>query len=601
MRILDQKKWIKNEKIEKVLTSSKFISIAINVLFLLLILVFCDQKYETSDDFVMSTIMSGAYSNGEPNPHLIFINVIVGYILLPFYYWFPEISWYFVFQMALLLCAFILMTYLLIEKNGKAIGVMLTIMMLTLIGDDAYILVQFTKTAVVVSMCGALVFLWALFYERRICLVVLSGMLCLTGTLLRFKSIYIIGVFLLLLLFTEFWKLFRDSARKPRLKRTAYIMVCGGILIGSSYICQFVDAEEYNKTDVYEQFRKFSSIRSSVVDSSDYGYDAYREELEKIGVSENDYWLLRRWNFSDDEVFSEEILKKVGNILDDYDAEKAVALGDIYEQMQSRKILNYPSVIACICLMILSFVFLKMRWLGVGASIVIAILLEVYFFQTGRVVYRIEYSIFASAFLAGCFFGDKSFFRFEKNSNESKKIAILISAALFLWETPLFAENSAYQGVTDEGRKAYLDEVFYDSWSYDARKYRRVVNKDKPECGLIKEIEENKDNFYFLDFRTTIQTLYYEWSPWETVNSHFYENSLYFGGVTSKFPGVDEIAAAHGIDNYFQDLVNDNVYIVDNENVDARLKYLQEHYYPNARAELYKEVSGYQIWKFYEK
>lgn len=601
MKILGQKRQITKEQITESLTSSKFISIGMNVLFLLFILVFCDQKYETSDDFVMSTIMSGAYNNGEPNPHLIFVNVIIGYILVPFYNLLPEISWYFILQIILLLCAFTLMTYLLIEKNGRAIGIMLAVMMLTLVGDDAYILVQFTKTAVVVSMCGALVFLWSLFCERRRCLVILSGILCLIGTLVRFNSIYIIGGFLILLLLIEFWKLFRDSVGKKRLKRVAYIAICGGLLVGSSYICRFIDVTEYSKIDAYAQFKEFNSIRSSVVDSSDYGYYVYSEELEKIGISENDYWLLRRWNFSDDEVFSQEVLEKAGNIMKEYDSQTEVALGDIYEQMQSRKILNYPVVIACMCLVIFSVIFLKKRWLGIGVAMGIAVLLEVYFFQTGRVVYRIEYSIFASAFLAGCFFWDKSFYRFEGKNDELKRIAILVGSALFLWEMPLFIENSAYQGVTDENRKVYLDEVFFDSWSYDARKYRRVVNKDKPECGLIKEIEQNQDNFYFLDFRTTIQTLYYEWSPWENVDPQFYENCLYFGGIISEFPGIDEIAMSHGIDNYFQDLVNKNVYIVDNENVDARLKYLQEHYYPNARAKLYKEVSGYQIWKFYKE
>jgi len=32
--------------------------------------------------------------------------------------------------------------------------------------------------------------------------------------------------------------------------------------------------------------------------------------------------------------------------------------------------------------------------------------------------------------------------------------------------------------------------------------------------------------------------------------------------------------------------------------LDQKVQYLQERYYPEAKAELYKELDGYQIWKF---
>ena len=48
-------------------------------------------------------------------------------------------------------------------------------------------------------------------------------------------------------------------------------------------------------------------------------------------------------------------------------------------------------------------------------------------------------------------------------------------------------------------------------------------------------------------------------------------------------------------------LVEEGVYLVDNSyGVEMKLNYLREHYYPDARAELYKEIDGYQIWKVVE-
>lgn len=76
------------ERIKRILSASGrknnwLWAIGLNLTFLMSILLFCDIKYEVSDDFVMSTIISGAYGNGY-NPHLMFINILWGYLLLPF-------------------------------------------------------------------------------------------------------------------------------------------------------------------------------------------------------------------------------------------------------------------------------------------------------------------------------------------------------------------------------------------------------------------------------------------------------------------------------------------------------------------------------------
>ena len=120
----------KIHEIKKVYNNNLFIAIGINIIFLSCVLLFCDIKYEVSDDFVMASIMSGAYG-GEFNPQLIFVNTVVGYILLPLYHLFPQVSWYLVFQLLLCFFAFVLVTYMLLERNGKPVGVLLSIFLIT--------------------------------------------------------------------------------------------------------------------------------------------------------------------------------------------------------------------------------------------------------------------------------------------------------------------------------------------------------------------------------------------------------------------------------------------------------------------------------------
>ncbi len=586
----------------KILQSNYFWAIGVNVLFLGLILLFCDLKYEVSDDFVMATVMSGAYEGGNPNPHMVFVNVMLGYILMPFYKMFPQVSWYFVSQLALLLMSFTLCGYMLLEKNGKVIGGLLSVLLLYFFADDAYILVQFTKTAAVVVMCSSLVFVWSLFENRRKALTIISGILCLTGAMIRFSAIYVAGGFLLIVLAVEFTRLyFMNRNARDYLRKIAPIAIYGGVLIAAAYSLREINVRIYNSTEEYSTFLAYSRARSAVMDAPDHGYEAYREGLEEIGISENDYYVLRRWNFSDDEIFPIEKLREIASVIQKQKEENPMALGDIYERIQTRRILSYPIVTACVILLVLTVLLQQYQWIYGGAAAVIAVALEGYFIFRERALYRVEYGIFLCAFLCICYFWNRRRMRFAEDWKGLSRAAVILIAMVCACKLPLFMENSAYKGVTDENRKYYLDEVFYDSWSYDARKYRRVVNKEKPECSLIKEIESHKENFYFLDFRTTIQTLYYEWSPCENVDTEFYENCQYFSGIMSKFPGMEGITRKYGIDNYFKSLVNDNVYIVDNEGIEQKVLYLQEHYYPEARAELYKQAGGYQVWKIYKE
>ena len=133
----------------------------------------------------------------------------------------------------------------------------------------------------------------------------------------------------------------------------------------------------------------------------------------------------------------------------------------------------------------------------------------------------------------------------------------------------------------------------------ELKKYRKVVGKDIPQNGLIEEMINNKQNFYFLDFGTTIQTLYFDTSPWQALPKNYYENFMYLSGITSNFPDTIEVLNKYGLDNPLKNLVNDNVYLVDNENLGIKLNYIREHYYSDAQAYLYKEIDGYQIWKLY--
>ena len=143
-----------------------FVLAAAQAVLLLCILLFCSIKYEVSDDFIMEMVVSGAYT-GHPDAHMMFSNIFIGWLFVPLYSLFPAISWYFWLQMLLCFLSFLALTYVLVQKLRLGTAVLTVVWITAFAARDLYILPQFTKTAIAASMCGCLLFAWALFEQNR--------------------------------------------------------------------------------------------------------------------------------------------------------------------------------------------------------------------------------------------------------------------------------------------------------------------------------------------------------------------------------------------------------------------------------------------------
>ena len=503
---------------QKIAQSSLGMALFINLCFVVLIFIFCDSKYEVSDDFVMASILSGAYGDG-PNPHMIFVNVILGYLLMPLYYLFPQISWYYVFQILVIFLSSVAITYLLFEWTERTSAKVLVVLFIVFFTSEAYILVQFTKTAIFAVMAGALMFIWALFNEKGIVKVLWGAILCLMGTWIRFATIYIAGIFILLILIYEIAKLFLKKNVKER-KKLFKILVCGGVLILSAYAGKWIDIFIYTNNESYHFFSEYNVARSRIVDRAIEDYNLYSEELEQLGVSENDFYMITTWSFADNEVFGIETMKDIGKVVLEKADELRGGLTDILNDMQSREFLKYPGCLACLILLILSVFLNFSKWWLLFGPLAGGSLLLFYFSYRGRSIYRVEFAVFFAVFVSGLYFWENqnrlldllSVDREYIRKSGKNMLLLLCAASLFL-----YVPDREYKYVDSENRKEYIDNTFYTSWNYGPGKFRKVVNRNKPENGLLKEIEAHQENFYFLDFNTTIQTLYYEWCPWEAL------------------------------------------------------------------------------------
>ena len=107
------------------------VSLLINLTFLFLALLFCDMKYEVSDDFIMDAILSGALGHNY-NEHLLFSNILYGYLLKFLYSITKKISWYFVFQVVICFVSLTSLCYIVLKRNNSLIGLILFLFLFSL-------------------------------------------------------------------------------------------------------------------------------------------------------------------------------------------------------------------------------------------------------------------------------------------------------------------------------------------------------------------------------------------------------------------------------------------------------------------------------------
>lgn len=579
-RLMNQMKQMKNSKLG--------IAIGINLLFMVFAIGFCGSKYEVSDDFVMDSILSGAYS-GQYNEHILFINAILGWILKIWYMILPKVSWYFVGGIMLCYVSFVGITYLLLDKLGKRWGIIISIILISFFSDDVYILPQFTKTASLLVMAGGEMMLYGLFYSKgcKKRLTIPGAILAVTGSMIRLSCIYYCGVFLLISLV-----LYIVDNRKKGIELIKKLCACL-IVIGICFLLSLADDWIYQSNPEYQEYREYSTARAYAMDVSGPEYSEMQDEMLAIGVTGTDYDMLQYWNFSDTEYYTKEKLTQIGEIVRNYQSQKD--LKSYLKEIKARKYYQYTVFWCCAVLSLLLIINRPKRSVVLIPIGLTGIAFLLYLSYIGRMVYRVEYGFFLSAAISIALAMEYQKRLFSKNV-----VCILVGCALVGAKIPLYVVD--YGNVEDE--QQYRQNI-YDalklSGVYNVKKYLTNVNNRNPYENLIRRMENDDEHYYLLEFVSTIQLIYYEYEPWVRMPANYYDHYMYMTGVTTMFPDVNQKMEEKNITNIMKDIVNDDIYLVDNVSSDLILGYLHAHYYPNARKELVDTVDGFEIWKIYKE
>lgn len=597
---------MRKNRMKSIVKSNFFIAALITVAAFFLVLLFCDIKYEMSDDHVVEAVLSGAF-NGEYNPHMLFSNVLLGYILVFLYSHTGYISWYFVNLMVMGVASIFTVNYICIKKNNRVVGVLFAVLATVFLTDDLFILPTFTKAASAAIAAGGLLLIETLFTRsgenpsgkkfaaNRIVPFIAAFLLMLSGSLLRFWCVYLVAPFVAMMFFLKVF----EQRKEEKIVRQAITKagVCL-LLLSGLFMFQFVGTYINNQSPEYKAFYEFNLARAKITDTRKFAWEEYEKEFEAHGLDILDCAMVDSWSFVDNDNYPVERLDEIGNVYQSVFENSSPPVERFTDAFFNPYFLLNP---VSMCSLLLGLLVIALDRKSAGRVLICFLgqfVMLCVFIYIGRFPYRIIYGLGFALFAAVLSCASIK----DIPEKGLKKALVLLTAILVAIHVPTYIKDRSYKDLSYEEYNIEAHDIFQYSSEYSGRRYRYAVNEEKPYQNIIQHMENDSEHYYLCDFWTTIQSFRYYYSPWERMPLNYWnDNYSYLGGCTMGYPENQECWEANGINGFnpYKSLINDNVYVVDNFYIKVKLLYLREHYYPNANVKLVEVIDGYSIWKFY--
>lgn len=315
----------------------------------------------------------------------------------------------------------------------------------------------------------------------------------------------------------------------------------------------------------WSEYRRYNRARVAAVDYSLAPWDEAREELEPLGITQNDYWCAQNWIGADPEVFSLEHMEAIA-------AQKITAdhSGNFWRQA-AQYFLRAPfRVRACSAFVLAALlVFLTggvRQWLIVLCAAAGSGVISLYFLWQGRLIDRVEAVIWLGALCVAA----TQISPFARRGKKAALAACGVGGGLLLaltaWRMlPLQAPNGLLRTDfepsdpvavgTMEGEDYYLWSVMQDELVWAAA----YSNTNLP-------------------------------------STEFFAHNGGLGGWSEGSPALKALRRELGLENPIRALVEEkNVYLVDSYSPLRVLELIRQHYEPKAALSAARQL-GENVW-----
>jgi len=552
-------------------------SLIINLFFLALCLIFGDLKFGAVDDYFMAARLTGALGS-DYNPHLIFVNAIYGYALLPLYHLFPKIGWYYIGEMFSVFLSFTVIGYVLLQRCGERWGAILAALFTALFASDFYLVVQFTQCASILSAAGMLLFAYGIISLdchapngarndvwsslQTIAPFILGIILMLWGSAMRWQA-FLMGMpfFCLGLLFIlrECW-----SAKW-------HVIACLAILFAGAFSMHAFDQKIY-QSPAYEAFNKFQGPRVALGDNSNYNQNPVLEDIEELGLSSKDYNLLTEWVHYDTEVFSADSLKRYTDIIPPYRDENRIQ--DIPRNLLNAlgKSLHSPLFWTWFIFCLIVYFTNSKKALYAWTSLILILALMAHLLAIGRLVYRVEsgFWLYAAALAIPLF----------------NKIKYLISQKLVYTVLGVIATANAI---------SYANSGTLVRNPVNGQMRTIVVEDSTDYAQVFNYIDNQPDKMFMLSMNAFMRFSHHRNPPYLATPAGSFKRTVSFGYWTPYLPEVTDALNEFYITNPIKDVIKDNVIVL---NEPGLAGFLQRHYYDSVAVDTLKSIGEMTFFKY---
>ncbi len=269
-------------------------------------------------------------------------------------------------------------------------------------------------------------------------------------------------------------------------------------------------------------------LRYGITDAPNtYNYEDIKSEMDSIGLSFNDYIMMKTWSFVDSEVFNEDKLQDFIGIQNSYSSPKPASLKNIASDF-----LEYSIVWGLVILTAAYCVFSRKSVVFSLTTVLLSLALIIAMIFNGRINYRAIGGIILSAACTLSTIPTESR-EFKIKEKYFRIMTAFVAACTIVSNVGFYMPDNSCHTMNDETYFAYVWNTMGNSGGYNSHKYRINVSTRRACEELLSTIEKDTDHYYLLDFNTFWFIMPYNYDPKVRMpEGYFKENYYILGGIT---------------------------------------------------------------------
>ena len=543
-----------------------FAALLANIVFVLLYLAFGVVCHGSLDDYFMSGVLTGAYGS-QYDVHLYFVNSAYGYFLKPFYWLFPKVGWYFVFELLGTFAAFTTFTYFIIRKLGNRLGFLLALIMLTALTPDFYFQLSFTQCATAYTAAGILLFTIG-DSEKNKRFLMMGAFFLVAGSVMRWEG-FLLGVpFLCVLHILNYFP-------RKAVYKASIITLCAAIAV--LYGLKKYDQYLFSQGD-YKYYAEYQFPRAVLGDGAYYDSESTKDELEERRMSSLDYIFAKSWIFYDTENLNAEKLKSIIDIAKRNLYEPNWAKMPVAFLVVVSRALTQPSgwcwFIFCILLIIIPS---KRSNLYPWVSLSIVAASIGYLLLVNRVVDHVESGIWLYAIVSGIpFFSRECIGQNLFVQRHSLRIPYAMIALVVLF---------AVISISSQPLKT--------QW-----KIIETRNMDEDWKSFVSFAQGHPDDVFLLSTERYKKLGEIKDKPYRSIEPGSWQNIFPLGYWNINLPAMKSELTKRDVQNPVKDIVKSNVYVVEDFPYPVFLGFYEQHYHAPISVDTVRTFGKIQLLKY---